>query len=121
MSEIVFLFLFMSVPYYSHNLLIAKFFHFDTFYFSIPEKESGLQVILNFMTDIYAGSKCLLKWSRWWDSNPHAARHQILSLARLPVPSHPVIFWHPLQESNSHFVVRSHTSYPLNEVGTCRW
>ena len=28
--------------------------------------------------------------SGWWDSNPHAFRHQILSLTRLPIPPHPV-------------------------------
>jgi hypothetical protein len=27
--------------------------------------------------------------SGWRDSNPHASRHQILSLARLPITPHP--------------------------------
>ena len=32
---------------------------------------------------------CMFSYlSEWWDSNPHAFRHQILSLARLPVTTH---------------------------------
>ena len=30
----------------------------------------------------------LLILSEWWDSNPHALRHQILNLACLPFPAH---------------------------------
>ena len=29
----------------------------------------------------------------WRDSNPHASRHQILSLARLPITPHPHVFY----------------------------
>lgn len=47
--------------------------------------------IINLLEILFNFAGTAFEWCGRWDSNPHAAGHQILSLARLPIPSLPHI------------------------------